>query len=305
MTKALIPFETGGLPAHLAAAFQISDDLASGGGGFPVISIKGKIFTLKRGDEAKMITKPDAPDEPANAIEVVILKAYPGKGKTAKAWYTTGYVEGSDANPACYSNDGDVPAADSEEPQATNCATCPQAQWGSKISEDGKKVKACADVKRLAIAPLNQLNDPMLLRVPAASLKALTEYSGTLAKRNVPYQAVVTKIGFDYTVAYPALTFRPVGFISEDDAVAVASEMNSDIVKRITGEIESPRKEKAEKPAAAKAAEKPAEKPKAAKAAEKPAEKPAEVAKEEPKVSTVEAGSGLASALDGIDFDDE
>ena len=234
MSQAMVPFEAKGLPAHIANLPGISeDDLISGtGGGFPVISIKGKVFTIVRGDERTMVTRPDADGEPAGSIEVVILRANPNLSKT---YYPKGYEEGTNDKPTCYSNDGIAPAQDAAEPQSVKCATCAHNQWGSKISENGSKVKACSDVRRLAVAPLNQLNDPMLLRVPAASLKPLGEYGNALKKRGVKYPAVVTKISFDFSVAHPALVFKPVAFITEEMAAVVQEQMRADMVTSIIG----------------------------------------------------------------------
>lgn len=237
MATKLIPFESASLPAFLQETFGITNDLiVSGGGGYPTVSIKGKVFTLKRGDEKTLITNAD--DEPARSLEVVILKAGPAGDKLAKVYYKSGYTEGSDAKPLCYSNDGIAPSINATEPQCKTCAACPQNVWGSHVSEDGKKGKACSDSKRLAIAPAGQINDPMLMRVPAASLKALTAFGQQLAKRGVPYQAVVAKIGFDYSVAHPALTFKPVGFVDEGTLGEIKEAMESDLVKRICGEVE-------------------------------------------------------------------
>ena len=233
----IIPFESASLPAFLQETFGLTNDLlVSGGGGYPTVSIKGKVFTLKRGDEKTLIT--DSNDEPARSLEVVILKAGPAGDKLSKVYYASGYTEGSDAKPLCYSNDGIAPGVNATEPQAKTCATCPKNIWGSHVSEDGKKGKACSDSKRLAIAPAGQVNDPMLMRVPAASLKALTAFGQQLAKRGVPYQAVVAKIGFDYSVAHPALTFKPVGFVDESTLSEIKEVVDSDLVKRICGEVE-------------------------------------------------------------------
>ena len=230
----LIPFDSAKLPASIAKAFSISfDDFSTGQkGGFPVISIKGKVFHIKRGDEKTLVTKPDSDGEPAASLEVIVLKTHPG---VAKTYYSKGFSEGSVEKPDCYSNDGTVPAADAQSPQAKNCAACPHNRWGSKITEDGKKGKSCADVKRLAVAPAGQINDPMLLRVPAASLKTWDQYVDLLKKRGVPPPAVVTKVGFDYTVAHPALTFKPVGFIDEAMAVEVKEVLDTDVVQNIIG----------------------------------------------------------------------
>jgi hypothetical protein len=327
MSNQIIPFESASLPAHFANVFgAFKNDLASGGLGFPVVSIKGKVFHVKRGDDKSLITKGDD-GEPASSIEVVIIKAYPEGGKTAKVWYATGYTEGSDASPTCYSNDGVAPAADAADPQSSKCATCARAVWGSKISEDGKKNKECSDAKRLAIATPDALNDPMLIRVPAASLKALTQYGDLLGKRGVPYQAVVTKIGFDYTVAHPALTFKPVGFISEQAMVEVAQVLNSDVVSQIVGLTERPAQEQfdspkpvAAKPAPAKAAPAPvdddlpppvkrvtvqvdgAPAPTPAPVKAPPAPKPAAAPVKAAVVEDVD--TGMAATLDDLDFDD-
>lgn len=230
----LIPFDSAKVPASIAKAFSISfDDFSTGQkGGFPVISIKGKVFHIKRGDEKTLVTKPDGDGEPAASLEVIVLKTHPG---VAKTYYSKGFSEGSVEKPDCYSNDGTAPAADAQSPQAKKCAACPHNQWGSKITEDGKKGKSCADVKRLAVAPAGQINDPMLLRVPAASLKTWDQYVDLLKKRGVPPPAVVTKVGFDYTVAHPALTFKPVGFIDEAMAVEVKEVLDTDVVQNIIG----------------------------------------------------------------------
>ena len=230
----LIPFDSAKLPASIAKAFSISfDDFSTGQkGGFPVISIKGKVFHIKRGDEKTLVTKPDSDGEPASSIELIVLKTHPG---VAKTYYSKGFSEGSVEKPDCYSNDGAAPAADAQSPQAKKCAACPHNQWGSKITEDGKKGKSCADVKRLAVAPAGQINDPMLLRVPAASLKTWDQYVDLLKKRGVPPPAVVTKVGFDYTVAHPALTFKPIGFIDEAMAVEVKEVLDTDAVQNIIG----------------------------------------------------------------------
>lgn len=317
----VIPFETANLPAFLQETFGITNDLiVSGGGGYPTVSIKGKVFTLKRGDEKTLITNAD--DEPARSLEVVILKAGPAGDKLSKVFYKSGYTEGSDAKPLCYSNDGVAPSINAQEPQCKTCAACPQNIWGSHVSEDGKKGKACSDSKRLAIAPAGQINDPMLMRVPAASLKALTAFGQQLAKRGVPYQAVVAKIGFDYSVAHPALTFKPVGFVDESTLGDIKEAMESDLVKRICGEIEDlyvpddtdgekfetakaePKKAEAKKPVVKKTVvdEDDDPKPKVkvkVEDEEVPAPKPTKV---ETKVQDVE--DDLDAALDDLGFDD-
>ena len=233
----IVPFESAKLPSFLqgADAATAFDEITSGGAGFPVLSIKSKIFTLRRGQESQIIMDPNSdPDEqqPARFIEGVIIK---GNTRDSKIYYVKGYEEGSDDKPVCYSNDGIAPAADAAQPQSSKCATCKHNEWGSRISESGTKGKSCADARRIAFAPGNQLNDPMLIRVPAASLKTMTAYADLLKKRNVAPFQVITRIGFDYSVAYPALTFKPLGFVDEAQYREIMEMRDSSLVSNIIG----------------------------------------------------------------------
>jgi hypothetical protein len=170
----------------------------------------------------------------------------------------------------------------------------------------------------MAVAPAGQLNDPMLLRVPPASIKGLGEYGQMLAKRGVGYNMVVTKVAFDMDAESPKLTFTPVGLLDDDGFNEVQEALNSDIVNNILGaslatvaaaveaapaaeaeEVEEAPAPKA-KPAVSKAKTVTADEVEAAVEA---AEKPAPKAKPAPKpVATVEEDMDLD--LDGISFDD-
>lgn len=233
----IIPFEGSKLPAHLAKVnvAQLNADLTSHAapGGFPVVSIKGKVFAIVRDGERKVLPNPKDPDSPATAIDVVLLKVNKG---TSKVFYAKGYQEGSDGvKPDCFSNDGQRPDASIEAPQSRNCAVCKWNQWGSKVSESGSKGKACQDSVRMAIATPNLLNDPYLLRVPPASIRSLGEYGQMLAKRGVAYNMVVTKVGFDMAAPNPKLTFKPVGLLDEDSFEKVQETIDSDTVSQILG----------------------------------------------------------------------
>lgn len=233
----LIPFEGNKLPAYLKQqAANLNDELTSGvGQGFPYLSIKGKNFTLIRGDERQLLTREvDGEDVPVNSINVVILRA---NKNLSKIFYIKGYDEDESAGkkPDCFSNDGVAPDPSSESPQAKTCASCPHNAWGSKVSESGKKGKSCQDARRVAIARLDQLNDPMLLRIPPATLKPLAEFGDMLKKRGVPMQAVVTKIKFDAEMATPKLEFKPVALLDEAQYNEALTQSQSDLVQQIIG----------------------------------------------------------------------
>lgn len=226
------------LPAHLQAAFgtpAVNNDLSAGvSAGYPVISYKGKTWAVNHAGERTVITNDRG--EPAYSIDVVILKANPN---ISKVWYKDSFQEGSDARPDCYSNDGITPALDAPlrgggDPRITQCAVCPKNQFGSRITENGAKGKDCADARRLAVAPEGDMENAMLLRVPAASLRELRQYAETLTKRGVPYSAVVTNVSFDREVAYPKLQFKPVRFLDADEAALVLDVQQRDVVDSIT-----------------------------------------------------------------------
>jgi hypothetical protein len=317
----LIPFDSGNVPSAISAIFgdpSANDMVGNAGGlGFPVISIKGKVFHIVRGGERTLITKPGE-DDPASSLEVVVLRANPDN---SKVYYASGYQEGSDSKPTCYSNSGKAPEANAEEPQAKTCAACAHNQWGSRITPDGKKGKSCSDSRRIAIATPDAPNDPMLVRVPAASLKAMVEYGKILASRGVKPQAVITKIGFDYSVAHPALTFKPVAFIGDTDQLTeIKKSSESELVAQIVGlqavpASDAPAEEAEALPAPTPTptptptpAAKQTEAPKANKPAAKVA-KPATVAASQAAEATPQSPSAtlesqISTMIDGMDFDD-
>lgn len=231
----LVPFDSGHVPAHIAQRFgdiAANNDLSAnvGGGGFPVISYKGKAWHVARGGERTLVMNEDG--EPRQSLELVILKSNPN---LSKIYYQSGYEEGSDAKPTCYSNDGVGPARDAQTPQASKCAVCPNNAWGSRVTEAGAKGKACSDSRRLAVAPVGDLENPMLLRIPAATLKDLTAYADMLNRRKAPYKAIVTKVGFDHTVAYPKMTFKAVRWLTDEEADVVADVLTRDVIRNILG----------------------------------------------------------------------
>lgn len=304
----IIPFDQAGkLPAFLKSfdIAALNADLTShAGGGFPVISIKGKVFAVVRDGERVVLPNPKDPESPATSIDVVLLKANKG---TSKVFYLKGYdpKDSEGAKPDCYSADGVAPAADAQNPQAKKCATCAHNQWGSRVTEKGAtKGKACSDTVRMAVAAAGQLNDPMLLRVPPASIKALGEYGQMLAKRGVGYSMVVTKVAFDQEAESPKLTFKPVGFLDDVGFAEVQEMVSSDLVQNILGSSAMATEFQAPAVAAEAPEEAPAQAAKpAAKAKPTPVKEdaPAPVAKAAPAAVVEDA---IDFDLGGISFDD-
>lgn len=234
----IIPFNSSNLPAYLANVDinKLNDELtAHASGGFPIISIKGKVFAVVRDGERQVLTKEvDGEKIPAPSIDVVIVKANKG---TSKVFYAKGYQEGGEnMKPDCFSNDGIKPDAGVESPCSKLCATCKHNQWGSKIGEQGGKGKACSDSVRIAVATPDQINDPYLLRVPPASIRALGEYGSAVKKRGVAYHMLVTRVGFDMEAPTPKLTFKAVGLVDDKTFAQVNEARESDTVANILGQ---------------------------------------------------------------------
>jgi len=230
----IIPFGSKNAPA-LKRTVTINDDLiAGGGGGFPKLSIKGKVFALVRSGERKVITRPDDPETAASSLEVIVLRTQKG---FSKAWYIKPYVEGQEAvKPDCSSRDGLTPDDGVPVPQAKTCVACPHNQFGSAKQGKGK---ACADIKRMAIAARDRMDEPMLLQVPPGSFKNLTQFGKDLKAHNAQYNEVVTRIGFNMGAATPELTFKPLGFIDPEGVQEAASKYNDDTVQQIIGLLET------------------------------------------------------------------
>lgn len=222
------------IPAHLANRVGQPSALAQslsggigGGEGFPRISIKGSRFRIKDGDAETVLQE--------TALDIVIVGANP---RLSKTWYAKQWTPDSEpAAPDCFSLDGIRPSADSTDPQNDLCATCPHNAWGSKVTPQGTKIKACGDQKRLAVVAADDPTGPIyLLQVTPAALKGLGQYQKELAMRGIAPEIVKTRITFDTDASFPKLMFGFGGFLDEEAMVAVDGLFGSPEVKQITGE---------------------------------------------------------------------
>ena len=220
-------FTGGKVPAKLKALAGDNTDLSAGvRGGYSVLSIRGSRWHVKVGDEETTITDSTTGD-PVGSLRLVLLKASPN---VSKNYYQGGYEEGANDAPTCWSIDGirPDPAADK---QADSCAVCPKNVFGSRVTDAGKKVKACGDSRRLAVIPEGDFkNDvyggPMLLRVPASSLSNLSQYGKKMDKQGFPYNTIVTRCSFDHTVSFPKLEFNAVRPLTDDEADEIIGLLN-------------------------------------------------------------------------------
>lgn len=194
----------------------------------PRISLKGLMFSAIVDGNASPIT--------TDTLEVVIVGANP---RLSKAWYAEAWNPDADnTTPDCFTFDGLKPNPDSGQPQNDVCATCPKNSWGSRVTPQGIKVKACPDKKRLAVVLANELKGAVyLLEVTATALTGLNNYHKELTMRGIAPEIVKTAISFDTNVAFPKLKFGFSRYINDETQPLVDKLFGSEQVRQITGEI--------------------------------------------------------------------
>jgi len=241
-----LPVEFQQSGALVASAFQSmiasgvdNDDLTGGvGGGFASLSKRGSKFHLKyKGDE---IPLNDTNGYPMPFFDVVFVRA---NKHITKNYYPNGYKEGSNEAPTCFSLDGVKPAPQVENPIHDNCAMCPMNAFGSRITENGKKAKACSDNRKIAFVPEWDMKNEsfggaMLLRISASELSDLATYANAMKARGFPYYAVVTRLEFDTTVSHPKLKFKPLRPLTNDEALTIIEHQHSDQVQKILADFD-------------------------------------------------------------------
>lgn len=181
-------------------------------GGVPRLSTKGKVFRIKDGDnEIKL----------GNSIDVIILSVTPKIG-LAHTYYADGYTVGASAPPDCSSFNGVTPDEHIQFPVNDTCARCPKQVWGSAVSMNNGKAKACKDSKHLYVALAKDFSEGnnyivYLLSVTVNSLKAYSNYIKTLKVSNIPSpEFVITRISMDDEASVPKLNFEVMSVLNED-----------------------------------------------------------------------------------------
>lgn len=249
MSKDLV-VKAANLPAHLqkaAAAKELAKEFAGGvASGFPVLGYRGKTWRVRTKGEEQVWT--DENDDAVQSINLVLIASNENLSKT---YYEGDYNEGSNERPNCWSSSGIRPDSNVTNPVSATCAGCPMNAWGSRVNKKtGKKQKACADVRRMAVIMDHELEAVvegeksiedalvLLLRVPGGSLNPLKDYveKKLLPKGGLLPFMLVTRVGFDTDAAYPKFTFKASRFLSEDEFGTVEELRESDIVKRIINE---------------------------------------------------------------------
>lgn len=116
----------------------------------------------------------------------------------------------------CMSEDGKIPSDMALVPQAKKCAVCTQNQWGSHITPNGKRAKACGEFAWLKLLAPDDTSKYQM-RVSSTSLRALRDYDKSLKNRGCTVKDVVTKVITETTKTHDLLSFRVVRFLEDGE----------------------------------------------------------------------------------------
>jgi len=232
----IVPLRAGQAPAIFANRANLPDmNKATQQGlqaGFAVIGTKGRNWRIKyRGEEELIMDGRN----PVPSLDVVIVGVSPF---VSKNYYEKGFEQDSAEAPDCFSVNGVTPDASAAHKQSPTCAVCPKNLMGSKISDAGKKVKACQDNRRISVVPLGDiLNEsyggPMMLRLPYMSLGNLAKYGTEMQRYDAQPFMVGTRLSFDLDVTYQLLEFEALGWLTEEQATMVAKVMEDPLIERM------------------------------------------------------------------------
>lgn len=313
----IIPVNFGSLPAEYAAQGGFADELSAGiSTGFAVMSYRNSRWHTKyRGVEELLVNDNG---DPRLSIEVVIIKASP---VISKHFYKDGFKDGSNESPDCASANGVTPDVGVKNKQCNTCAACPQNAWGSRVTLAGKPGKACSDYKAAVIVPLGDLENqmyggPMLMRIPAATLREAQAYGQRMKALGFPTHLIGTRISFDTSVNYPRFLFKEIRALAKPEIDRIIEYRNDPRVARMLSETEGGNDDApvagpnfdtpapAPKPVASKpaAAAMPAHDPETGEITEEVKPAPKRVAKKPEPAPVVEEADNAAS---GTSFDDE
>lgn len=163
-----------------------------GGSGLQAIRLASRHFVFP--DDVKV----------RDSLEVIVLD-----WALSYNYYDKPFVRGESSFPVCFAVGQSAatmaPSNNSPNKQNDGCATCPQNQFGSGQGN----AKACQNRISLAVQVVEHGPDSPVYRlsVSPTGIKNWKNFASALAERNVLPVQVVTRLGFDDSVAYDRLTF--------------------------------------------------------------------------------------------------
>lgn len=232
--NAIVQFNPTQAPAFAVAKAGERSELAkalTGGGDLGKrISIKGGTFRLI--DGGKEVARIEE-----RYLDIVLVKAAP---KVSRMFYLGKWDPDNPAPPTCWSQNGDVPSEDAEEPQASRCSECPQNIAGSGQGQS----RACRYQQRLAVVLANdQEGDVLQLALPATSIfgkaegdqRPLQEYARHLDVNKIAPDMVVTRMKFNTDEEFPKVFFKPMRWLTDEEYEGIqAQALTPEALKAVT-----------------------------------------------------------------------
>lgn len=136
--------------------------------------------------------------------ETKVLEGIIVAWKNVRAYYATSFDENPGMPPTCSSNDAVVGhgfpfhKGDGEpegDPTTLPCANCPNSQWGTAEKGNGQ---ACQQNRLLfMLTPGDML--PLIVKLPATSIKPCGNFFMGLTRKGKPFYAVQTRIALEKT----------------------------------------------------------------------------------------------------------
>ena len=237
-----IPKKLPSLPAALRATIEEANaslEIPGGGTYFPRISSNRRQFSIMENGVEPVIIRGDD-GRPVDHLDVVILCANQGMHRSFyKAAYDSKAKEKD--GPVCWSPNGIAPHPSAKEPQSKTCATCKNAVYGSKITEQGKKSFACSESKRLLVLPPDDLGGKIyMLNVSYSAHKALRSYLSYLKQNGVYSLMVETRLSFDEAWDVPVFSFSYIQLLDQAAVDTVAPRLDEpEVAAFIKGETDT------------------------------------------------------------------
>ena len=226
----IVPIGQARMPAamkdRLASGAAVNKNFADGVvDSFPLLSIKGKVFRIRR-DGKELLA--DRQLQPGGA--------QPRRG--ARQWLPTPSprpttIKGFDPDdatnpPDCWSLDSVKPDPSVANKVNPTCVNCPMNAFGSRVSDRGgaqRAGKACSDSRRVAVVMPADLANPQpmtfLLSVPQTSLKNLKEYASCWSGRGGSRRPASPGCSSTTEAEFPKLLFYFVDGLTDDEYAKV------------------------------------------------------------------------------------
>lgn len=157
-------------------------------------------------------------------LDLIIIDA---NDKPARIYFEGTYSPDSDEPPACWSDNGVGPSTQAMSPQWENCATCPKAVRGTKMTFNGKPTSACENRKKVAaIIPDDPAINVYEFQIPPGSLTNFRNYCQFIASqatggdRAADIADFVTRVAFDPDKQF-VMTFQPTAWADDERTLQV------------------------------------------------------------------------------------